>query len=172
VPTLADLDDPRPSRARPLLLAALVVAPLTAGTGYVLLPTMRASIVGGAAEFDDRLRLEDSYLEQICAEAMDLERDESLCKCVLAMEFPSLDCRGPFLAWSLDRMVEACSAEATHEASLSFCSCVDAVDEQREAAPDEAEGRRAAQRYERCTELDDALYLPTVEVLAAAASNP
>ncbi len=105
-------------------------------------------------------------MQGVCAN-LDLERDESLCKCVLAVEYPSLDCRQPFMRWSLERMVETCSEEATFDQALSFCSCVRSLDEQLGAvAADSKEARQIVQTYAGCTELRDALFLPTLDQLS------
>ena len=120
MPMLADLDDPEPSRARGLVLGLVVMVPLTLGIGYFLLPALRSAIVGGAADLDSRLRREDAYMEAVCGPALVVERDEGLCKCVLGAEYPSLDCHGPFLTWSLDRMGETCADPTTFETALSF----------------------------------------------------
>ena len=102
---------------------------------------------------------------------LDLARDESLCSCVLAVEFPSLDCRDPFLRWSLDRHSESCQDAETRKQSLSFCSCVETVYDRvvtAENAEDEDETRQQIARTANCIELPDAFPLPDLESLASA----
>ena len=164
---LADIDDPRPSRVRGFLIGALIAIPLGFGFWWFASSYLPGLILDNAVEYDARLRQEDAYMQGVCAN-LDLERDESLCKCVLAVEYPSLDCRPPFMHWSLERQVEACSDEATFQSALSFCSCVRALDEQlAEVAADSKEARTIVGNYAGCTELDDALFLPSVEQLAS-----
>lgn len=170
MPMLADIDDPPRSRARGLLLGFLVSLPIAAVLVGVFMPSLVNAILGGARSFDDRLRQEDAYMQAVCTQAMSLPRDEALCECVLAVEYPALDCQAPFASWSLERQQEYCAAPDNEKASLSFCSCVGAVAEAvaaAEAAGEGEEGRqREAQAYTRCQELPDAVYLPAVEALA------
>lgn len=165
MPMLADLDDPRPSRARGFLIGAAIAVPLGLVFWWFASSFLPGLILDNAVEYDARLRQEDAYMQGVCGN-MDLARDESLCKCVLAVEYPSLDCRLPFMAWSLDRMVERCADQATFDGALSFCSCVRSLDEQRATVePDSKEAREIVQTYASCTELDDALFLPALEQL-------
>lgn len=165
---LADIDDPRPSRARGFLIGAAIAIPLGIGFWWLATEVLPGLIMGSAVEYDARLRQEDGYMQAVCAN-MDLARDESLCECVFAVEYPSLDCRLPFMHWSLQRMVETCGDPATFEQSLAFCSCVRSLDEQLAAVEsDTKEARQIVQTYAGCTELDDALYLPTIEQLSSA----
>jgi hypothetical protein len=165
MPMLADLDDPRPSRARGFLIGAAVSIPLGLVFWWAATAWLPGLILDNAVEYDARLRQEDAYMQGVCAD-MDLERDESLCQCVLAVEYPSLDCRLPFMQWSLDRMVETCADPGTFDKALSFCSCVRSLDEQLAAvAPDSKEAREIVQTYAGCTELGDALFLPALERL-------
>lgn len=107
-------------------------------------------------------------MQMVCAD-LQLPRDESLCECVLAVEYPSLDCRLPFMHWSLERMVETCADEGTFEQSMKFCSCVRALDERLQTLePDTKEARQTVQNYASCTELDDALYLPGADQLGSS----
>jgi hypothetical protein len=162
---LADVDDPPPSRVKGFLIGAAVALPLGAAFLWFALTVLPGLILDNARDFDERLRQEDAYMGAVCAD-LDLARDESLCECVLAVEYPSLDCRLPFMHWSLERMVEQCSDEATYESALSFCSCVQALDEQLAGLePDTKEARQIVGRYAKCTELDDALFLPPVSEL-------
>ena len=167
MPMLADIDDPRPSRAKGFLIGAAIALPLGAVFWWFAASWLPSLILDNAVQFDERLRNEDAYMQAVCAN-MDLARDESLCECVLAVEYPSLDCRLPFMHWSLERMMDSCSDPATHESALSFCSCVESLDEQlSKVASDTKEAREIVGRYAGCTELDDALYLPTIEQLPA-----
>ena len=167
MPMLADLDDPPRSRTRDLLLGALVGLPVVGLVAWFLLPGLAGMIQGNAASYDQRLRAEDAYMKTLCSEAMVLPRDEELCECVLAIEVPSLDCRAPFLAWSLERHHTSCQDTATRRASLTFCSCVDTVHERVGKAPDPEAARLEAQRVGKCLELPDAFPLPELAALAA-----
>ena len=162
---LADIDDPPRSRLPGVLLGMLVAAPVVALVVIYVIPVLIGAVLGGAQNIDERLRLEDGYMTSVCGGAMDIARDQDLCECVLAVEYPSLDCQGPFLAWSVDRQSEACADPATKKASLSFCSCVETVAEKMAAPADEASRNKEAQAYRNCQALDDALYLPSIEEL-------
>lgn len=151
-----------------MLIGLLVAVPIAAVAVMVFVPSLVGAILGGAKSFDDRLRMEDGYMQAVCTQAMSLPRDESLCECVMAVEYPALDCQAPFLAWSLDRQQEHCATPENEKASLSFCSCVDAVAEAVAGAEDEEAAEREAQAYRNCQELPDAVYLPAVETLAEA----
>ncbi len=166
---LADIDDPPRSRLPGVLLGMLVAAPLVALVVMYVVPMLVGSVLGGAQNLDERLRLEDGYMTAVCGGAMNIERDHDLCECVLAVEFPSLDCQGPFLAWSVDRQSEACSDPTTERAALSFCSCVVTVAEKMETAEDDAAREKQAQAYRNCQTLDDAIFLPTIEELGGEA---
>lgn len=163
MPMLADLDDPPKSRLPGLLLGLLVALPIAGVFFAWLLPSMIAAVVGGSRDLDDRLRAKDAYLAVLCETAMDPERDAELCGCVLAMDYPSLDCREPFNQWALQRQAEACADPSVKEGSLSFCTCVQTVHERVQEAADQDAQRRVAQDYESCEGLDDALALPRVE---------
>lgn len=165
MPTLADLDDPRPSRARGFLIGAAIALPIAAVFVWFMVGVLPNLILGSAVEFDDRLRLEDSYMQAVCYD-LELPRDEALCECVLAVEYPSLDCRAPFMHWSLMRMNEQCSDPATFDQALAFCSCVQAIhDELATFEPDTREARQKVQDYAGCAELEGALFLPQVDAL-------
>lgn len=166
MPMMADIDDPPQSRARGILIGILVGLPIVALIGLWLLPALHAQLVGGAEEFDARLRQEDAYMHTLCSDALVVERDEALCGCALAAEFPSLDCRAQFTTWSLERQVEQCADDARRAEAVSFCACVDALEQMRLAAKDDAQARQVVQRYARCAELGDAMYLPTLDQLA------
>lgn len=167
---LADIDDPPKSRARGLLIGLLIAVPVAAVFIGVFVPSLVGAILGGARSFDDRLRQEDAYMQAVCAQAMSLPRDEALCECVMAVEYPALDCQAPFLAWSVQRQQEHCATPDDRKASLSFCSCVEAVAEAvTEVEADDEEGReREAAAYRRCQELPDAVHLPPVDALIAS----
>lgn len=167
MPMLADLDDPPRSRARDLLLGVLVGLPLVGLVLWMFVPWIFGVVTDNSSSYDQRLRAEDAYMQTLCSEAMVLPRDEELCKCVLAIEVPSLDCRAPFLAWSLDRHHEACADPGARRASLTFCSCVDTV-AARAAAAEGPEAAAEAQKVARCIELPDAFPLPELSALAPA----
>lgn len=163
MPMLADIDDPPKSRLPGLLVGLLLALPVAGLFLGWLVPSMIAAIVGGARDLDDRLRAKDAYLNVLCETAMNPERDADLCSCVLAMDYPSLDCREPFNEWALQRHAEACTIEQTHQEALSFCTCVETIDGRVDEATGEEAKRRAAQDYENCETLEDALSLPAVE---------
>lgn len=166
MPTLADFDDPRPSRLRGFLIGAAIALPIAAVFVWFMVGVLPSFILGSAVEFDDRLRLEDGYMQAVCGSNMELPRDEQLCECVLAVEYPSLDCRLPFMHWSLMRMEEQCSDAATFDQAIAFCSCVQAItSELATLEPDSSEARRKVQDYAGCTELEGALFLPPIEAL-------
>jgi hypothetical protein len=165
MPTLADLDDPRPSRLPGFLLGTAIALPLAAVFVWFMVGKLPSLILGSAVDYDDRLRQEDSYMQAVCSD-LELPRDEELCECVLAVEYPSLDCRLPFMHWSLQRMTEQCSNPATFDQALAFCSCVQTIAADLSALePDSKEARQKVQDYAGCTELDDALYLPPIDAL-------
>ena len=165
MPTLADLDDPRPSRLPGFLLGAAIALPIAAVFVWFTIGVLPSLILGNAVQFDDRLRQEDAYMQAVCSD-MDLARDEELCECVLAVEYPSLDCRGPFMHWSLQRMTEQCSDPATRDHALAFCTCVQTIaDDLAKLEPDSKEARQKVQDYAGCTELEPALFLPQIDAL-------
>ncbi len=140
MPMLADLDDPPRSRLSGFLTGALLGLPVVALIAWLILPPLMGAILGGAKDFDDQLREQDTYMQGVCGEAMDVKRDEALCGCVWVAEFPSLDCQHRFLRWRLDRATESCADETARKESLSYCSCVDVVAERvKKAAEDAAE---------------------------------
>lgn len=167
MPTLADLDHPPRSRSRDLLLGLLCGLPVVALIAWLLLPRLMQSILGTAGDYDQRLRAEDAYMQAVCGEAFDLGRDEQLCECVLAVEFPALDCRQPFLRWSLDRHRIGCADPEVRRASLTFCACVETVGEMVDKAEAESEeqARPEVQKVGRCLESPDAFPLPEIAAL-------
>lgn len=163
---LAHLDDPPRERGRGLLIGLAIALPCAGLFLFWLIPTLVGAVLGGARDLDSRLRAEDGYMQALCGEAMDLGRDEKLCSCVLGTEFPSLDCQASFRHWTLARQQESCSDAEVHKQALSFCSCVDAVATKVQAAAPEAKDSEVA-AYENCMVLPDALFLPTIDVLAS-----
>ncbi len=167
MPMLADIDDPPRSRVPGLIVGVLVAAPIVAMFATWFIPAFVGTILGGARDLDARLRETDAYMRELCDGAIDLERDEALCGCVIGVEFPSLDCRPHFNEWALELQSDRCADETTHDESLSFCSCVDALRDKMDGAGEDSDARRsAANAYENCEALDDALLLPPAEVLA------
>jgi hypothetical protein len=165
MPMLADIDDPRPSRLRGFLIGAAVALPIGLGIWWAASEWLPGMILGNVVEYDARLRNEDAYMQGVCTN-MQLPRDKSLCECVLAVEYPALDCRLPFMHWSLQRMTETCADPAVFGQSLKFCSCVRALDERLGTLESGSkEARTTVQNYAGCTEFDDQLYLPQLEQL-------
>ncbi len=170
MPMLADLDHPPRSRSRDLLIGVLGGFPVAALLVWLLLPSLMGSVLGSAGDYDQRLRAEDAYMQAVCSEALVLERDERLCECVLAVEYPALDCRQPFLRWSLDRHHARCTEPEVRKPSLTFCSCIDTLASrvaEAEAANEEANAE--IQRVGKCIELPDAFPLPELGTLMPAA---
>ena len=169
MPMLADLDHPPRSRGRDLLIGVLGGLPVAALIVWLLLPSLMGSVLGSAGDYDQRLRAEDAYMQAVCSQALDLARDEQLCQCVLAVEYPALDCRQPFLRWSLDRHHAACAEPEVRKPSRTFCSCIDTL--AARIAEAEAAGEAAnaeIQRVGKCIELPDAFPLPELTTLMPA----
>ena len=153
-----------------MLVGAVFGLPVVGLLAWFLLPSLIHSVTGGAGDYDQRLRAEDAYMQAVCSQAFDLGRDEQLCECVLAVEFPALDCRQPFLRWSLDRHHASCVEPDVRKPSLTFCSCIDTLAGMITKAEAEAETPTAEiQRVGKCIELPDAFPLPDIESLAPAA---
>lgn len=170
MPMLADLDHPVRSRTRDLLIGALCGLPLVGLLAWLLLPSLMSSMLGSAGDYDQRLRAEDAYMQGVCTQTFDLARDEQLCTCVLAVEFPALDCRQPFLRWSLERHQGRCGDAGVRKASLSFCSCIDTLAGRIAEAELAGESISAdLQRVGKCLELPDAFTLPELTELVPAA---
>jgi hypothetical protein len=165
MPVLAHLDDPPRSRTRGLLVGFAIAVPLALTFMFWVIPPFVDAIMGGARDLDDRLRAEDGYMKALCADAFESPRDDALCGCVLGTEYPSLDCQFAFKHWTLARQGEFCSDAEQRQRSLSFCSCVDAVAGKVAAAPPEQQDTEVV-AYERCMQLPDAAFLPTIEALA------
>lgn len=161
---LADIEDPPRSRASGLVLGLLMAVPVAASFFFWVLPWLASSVLGGAKEFDEKLRAQDAYMKRVCVEAMDLERDEALCQCALAVDYPALDCQGPFRRWAVERQAERCGDEETAKEHVSYCTCTQTLAEAVAAAPPE-EADAAARHYDRCEALPDAFDLPAVEAL-------
>jgi hypothetical protein len=168
MPMLADIDDPPRPRTRGLVVGLLVALPVGGLVLGVLMPNLVGALLGGSQSFDDRAAQEDAYMQAVCTQAMELPRDEQLCECVLATEFPALDCQAPFIAWSVERQQAHCATPENEKEALSFCTCVTAVAELAAAAADEDASIKAAQGYRRCQALPDAVYLPTIEALSTS----
>jgi hypothetical protein len=162
MPMLADLDDPPPSRARGLLLGLVIATLVTAGLALWLLPGIVQVVLGGARDLDARLREQDAYMFELCTTALSPEPDDKLCGCVLATEYPAIDCQHFFQRWLLAQQSLRCSDEATNRTAMSFCACVEAVAQATEEAADEDQARREAQAYERCLALPDRLDRPEI----------
>lgn len=165
MPILAHLDDPPRPRWPGLLVGLAVAVPAAAAFIFWVIPALVSAVLGGARDFDSRLRSEDGYMTALCAGAFDPTRDDALCGCVLGTEYPSLDCQAPFRRWTLERQAEKCSDATTYAAAISFCTCVNTVASKAAAAAPEAQTSEIA-AYERCMGLPDALYLPTIDALA------
>ncbi len=164
MPILAHLDDPPRPRLPGILVGLALALPVGAVMAFWVIPSLVNAVLGGARDLDGRLRAEDGYMTAVCTTAVDPARDQSMCGCVLGTEFPSLDCQLPFRMWTLSRQRESCADPATHDAAISFCTCVDVVGDAVDAAADSERDSEAA-AYENCMALPDALYLPTVEAL-------
>ena len=134
MPMLADIDDPPRSRMAGFLTGALLGLPVVGLIAWLLLPPLMGAILGGAKDFDDRLRKQDAYMQAVCAEAFEMKRDEALCGCVWAAEFPSLDCQHRWQRWRLDRAAETCADGAARAGALSYCSCVEVIAERVDEA--------------------------------------
>ena len=162
VPFLADIDDPPPSRVPGLIFGAIIALPVVGAIAFFLIPLGIGAILGGASDLDERLRANDAYMRELCGVAYVQDRDETLCDCVWMMEFPALDCGARLNVWSVQQQTAAC--EADFDAHLSYCTCIEAVDEKIAAASEEELYSEAA-AYERCELLDDAIPLPSIESL-------
>lgn len=165
---LAHLDDPPRPRWPGIVVGLALAVPVGAAIVLWVIPALLNAVLGGARDLDGRLRAEDGYMKGVCTEALDPDRDEQLCGCVLGTEYPSLDCQLPFRRWTLARQGETCADPQTHEAAKSFCTSVAAVPQKVAAAVPEARDGAAA-AYENCMALPDALYLPTLDVLSSSA---
>ncbi len=167
MPMLADIEDPPKSRTPGLILGILLALPVVGVFAVWVIPTMVGTILGGASDLDERLRATDRYMRELCGGQIDTERDENLCGCVWGVEFPSLDCRPHFNAWATDLQHERCAEPEVRDDALSFCTCVDTIEEKMNAAGEEPEQRRGASNaYENCEGLADALALPAPAELA------
>jgi hypothetical protein len=164
VPFLADIDNPPASRGRDLLLGLVVAVPVVGGLFGWLIPTFAGAILAGANNLDDTLRQQDQYMQRVCG-MPELPRDEALCACVFAVEFPALDCQDQFRPWLAARAGEQCVDPTTQRDRTSFCVCAEVVAQDMAAATaadDPASARNAGQGMDRCLALPDALPLEDV----------
>jgi hypothetical protein len=168
MPSLADLREPARPRRLGFLVGLAVAAPVVFGIAAFALPFAYGLIRQTVRDFDARLRLEDAYMQALCASAYDPSRDEQLCGCVQQVDFPSLDCRGRFLEWTITEQQTQCADGAIRPDAVGFCACVDRLVELREAEPDAAAREAIVLRYDACAELDDALQLPELADLVPA----
>jgi hypothetical protein len=165
---MADIEDPPKPRWRGILLGLLVSAPLGLGLAFGFLPTLYGQVMGGIGAFDTQLRIDDEYMKTLCLDALDVDRDESLCGCAIPAEFPSLDCQSHFSSWMLFEQHRRCAREDTRRDAVGFCACVDTLATQvanANDANDTKAARIAAQRYRACAGLKDALERPSIESL-------
>lgn len=160
-----ELENPPKSRRRDLVIGAILGIVLSGALVWIILPALTGIIVGSSKAFDRDLRQKDAYMQAICTDVIDVDRDQNLCGCVLATEVPSLDCQTNFLHWSLERYIEACSAPETGKQSLTFCSCLTTIEEQLKTAQQPEQNRQTLEKLYRCMELDDAFALPSIEEL-------
>jgi len=107
-------------------------------------------------------------MQALCASAFDPARDARLCGCVQQVDFPSLDCRGPFLEWTIEEQRTQCADGSVRPDAIAFCACVERLVELRDAAPDAAAREPIVLRYDACAELEDALSLPELSDLVPA----
>lgn len=168
MPVMADIDDPPKSRWREILLGLLIATPLGVGLALGFLPSLYQQIMGGIGAFDAQLRVDDEYMKTLCAEALDVDRDEALCGCAIPAEFPSLDCQSHFSSWLLTEQHRRCARDETRKSAIGFCACIDTLASQAEAATDAGDAkaaRVAGQRYSACAALEDALPRPPIDSL-------
>lgn len=171
MPFLADLDQPPRSRTRGFVIGFLIGIPIIAVMVIWVIPALVGSVLGGAKDFDVKLRQQDAYMRTLCTAGFVEGRDDALCSCALGTEYPSLDCAPRFLTWRLEVQGERCSDAATRETAPDFCACVDDVREQVSAAAAEPRDQ-SINAYERCEGLPDALALPVVEATSEATVLP
>lgn len=166
MPMLADIDDPPRSRVPGMILGIILASPVVAFIGGWVIPAFVGTVLGGARDLDVRLRATDEYMRELCGGRIDIERDEGLCGCVWGVEFPSLDCRPHFNAWAAELQQDRCADDSLRDEALSYCTCVDAIVEKMDNAGETAAQRRsAANAYENCEGLGDAVSLPTAAEL-------
>jgi hypothetical protein len=160
MPFLADIDQPPRSRLPGLVFGLVLALPVVGVLVAWVIPWLVSSVLGGAQDFDSQLRAEDAYMKQLCATAMQVPRDEKLCGCVLAVEYPALDCQHDFRRWAIARQAERCADETVRKQSLSYCTCVEAM---AEAVADPAAEDDPTTNWGRCGALPDAFALPEIE---------
>lgn len=164
---LADIDDPPKSRLPGLLIGTLIATPIVLAFALWVVPSFVGAILGGARDLDARLRVTDEYMQDLCSGRFNEDRDGLLCGCTLGVEFPSLDCRPHFNKWAVELQGARCEDEATYEEATSYCVCVETIAGKVAAAGDEVENQRAAANaYENCEALPDAIALPPASELA------
>jgi hypothetical protein len=162
MPMLADLDDPPRRRTSHLIVGLLIAAAVAAVVIGWLFPWLIATVLGGARDFDERARAQEAYMRGLCAGAFDLARDGDLCSCVLAVEFPALDCQPPWRRWALARQADRCADEALASAHADYCACVLEVAAAVNAA-EEIDKNAAAHAFDRCDTQSKTLPLPELE---------
>ena len=164
---MADIEDPPRPRWPGVLIGLLVTAPLGLGLAFLFLPSLYGQIMGGVGAFDAQLRVDDDYMKTLCVEALDVDRDEQLCNCALAAEFPSLDCQIQFSIWRTLEHARRCEDDTIAEASVGFCACVTTLAERIESADEPRQARVAGQKFSACTQLEDAQPRPSLASLAS-----
>ncbi len=163
MPFLADLDEAPRSRGRGMLIGLAIAVPVCLILGAIVLPRVRASVMSGAEAHDKAARERDTYMAAICGEGMDLERDEDLCGCVWATEYPGLDCLDRFDEWLVVQQAQRCGQSSVFDSGPGYCTCTQAVVEQLDALPPEGRLAEAAAGHRRCAGLDDALPPPPLQ---------
>ena len=164
---LADLDQEPYSRRRGLLIGVAIALPLSLLIGAFGLPRLRAAIINAAADHDARAAERDAYMDALCTQALNVDRDEDACKCILGTDYPSLDCAAPFNVWLTDRQVERCEDQAVFDQAVGFCTCVQTLDENFKAESDPKAARVIkSEGYTRCEGLPDKLAYPPLDQLA------
>ena len=165
---LADLDQEPYSRKRGLMIGVAIAIPIALLFAAFVLPRLRAAIVNAAADHDARAEARNVYMNRVCSEALVVERDEKMCGCVLGSEYPSIDCISHFNVWATNRQVERCADPATFDAAVSFCTCVQTLEQKSaELADPKAARVLKSEGYPRCVGLEDRLDFPPLEQLAS-----
>lgn len=168
MPFLADIDQAPDPRGRRLLVGVAIAVPVCLLLGWLVLPRLRAALMSAAADHDRLARERDAFMGEICGPGMKLSRDEKLCGCVLATEYPGLDCLDRFSQWLTDQQGARCDEPATFDTAPGYCSCVLAVREDSAALDDEAQLRARGSAFPRCAALPDALGLPELQSLVSS----
>ena len=126
-----------------------MTAPLGLGLAFLFLPSLYGQIMGGVGAFDAQLRVDDDYMKTLCVEALDVDRDEQLCSCATAAEFPSLDCQIQFSMWRTLEHARRCKDDKIAQASVGFCACVTTLAERIESADEPRQARVAGRSSPR-----------------------